>query len=197
MLLVVLPAADVLAIVRPLVSALPMLHVIKILAGVRAPIGPGEASLALHFIFNPITCILAAVLPSEVSGPMDVVRVIFSLEKASICPFEYSLAVFGALNVVAFVARAILPRLNAVTMLLVVFPSSNVAAAVDVLGDADAARFVVLPFSFVDVASYIYDPTAPMTFIVLPEAVIARAIIKDLNAAAVSCLALNEPLALV
>ena len=106
----------------------------------------------MHLVATPFALVDALVLPSVNSFSMDVVAKELSDVVAAVCPLESTDAVLLSLVVVALVLGVVWPHLNTVAVLTVFNPLADVLRTVKMLVRATPMRFVIQPFSFVDIA---------------------------------------------
>ena len=88
--------------------------------------------------------------------------------------------------VVSFVFGVVWPGLDAVAVLAVFEPVTDVASAVHMLISPSALCFVLNPLSFVDVTVTMDKPATAVSLVVLPVANVLASVLPDLRASSLS-----------
>lgn len=162
-LLPILPVSHLLAPVRLGELAEPVFLFIFLLTLVATSIGPGEDSVPLYPVVDPVTLEDPPVLPSLLPKSMNVVVLELSFLFTPVSPGEDTPATFESIFLVAFLLSAVIPILNAFPMLFVVAPEANAGVIVIfVLLLAETMCFVVKPLPHLFIPFYMYkfpDPT--------------------------------------
>jgi hypothetical protein len=96
--------------------------------------------------------------------------------------FQNSLACFGAVFVLALVHLSIRPLLDSVTVLLVVFPVTDILCSIFMRVSSLATRFIIQPLSFVDVTVRVVQSALAIGLVVLPLSNVIRTVSPYLNA---------------
>jgi hypothetical protein len=117
---------------------------------------------------------------------VDVIVIEFADILRVVRPLKCSNSVLLPVFVIAFIPGIIWPRLDAVAMLPVFFPVTRVFGAIHVLIGATSLRFIIVPFSLVDIAVRMNKATFSVSLIILPIAAVLAAIFPDLYTLAFS-----------
>jgi hypothetical protein len=96
--------------------------------------------------------------------------------------FQHAFSCLSAVLVLAFVNFAVKPLLNTETILLIVFPLSDIFGSIFMCVCALATSFVIDPFTFIYIAISMVELSLPIGLVVFPLAFVLRTIGPDLNA---------------
>lgn len=78
------------------------------------------------------------------------------------------MACFGPISVISFIFLSVQPLFYSVTVLLVVFPLSDVFGSVRVRVGSFSICFIVIPLSFVDIAIRVVESALPTGLVLFP-----------------------------
>ena len=208
-----IPSIDATIDVQHLSEALA--EIVHIVPFVDVSIGPGEDSIALLFVIEPLALILVAssrtLLPHALPASQPVLEISFektagrpvifpitrwlsglvhTFVRISVCESLNALSVLQAISELALVAVAIGPSVHSVTFRFSLLPLSDIRISLRPSPDSRTVLHSVFPLSFVHFSVLPLIAAASFRLAVDVGALVGRAVAESLKSLAVSAVLL-------
>lgn len=109
-------------------------------------------SVSVHFVAQPFSIIFFTVMPNINPFSLDLIFVKLPLVNRAISKRQLPSPVFIPLRIHPVVYCTIRPRFQAIAILLVVFPTTDILGSVGMCVGALAVCFIVDPLSFINIS---------------------------------------------
>ena len=179
MLLPFVPPTLVLATISPIVDSIAILLILVMLAIVSYAICINTDTISLHFVVLPVTVVLPTVLFAVDSVTLDLIIKPLTAVVRAISPSILPNSFLLTHDVGALILRTFRPRLDALAILMILFPSTFVACTLLVRINSAPMSFVINPVSFIDIAIGMEEFPLATDLVVLPFAYVRGLISPD------------------
>mmetsp|Transcript_19430 Transcript_19430/g.42452 ORF Transcript_19430/g.42452 Transcript_19430/m.42452 type:complete len:260 (-) Transcript_19430:188-967(-) len=187
MLLAVGPETSIHSSIRPDKYAKAVLAVVLVLAAILTAVLPDVLADAVHRRVFPSAFEATPIAADVHSLSADCVGLPAASELGAVRPEVDAIAHLSAADETSLVPRAVAAGLNAIALLLIVVPRALVHGGARLPQvHADAMRHIASPFPHVGVAVAMREASFPLSLVLPPFALVARAVHPRLDAKSMS-----------